>query len=173
MINPAIQTSAVVLQSYVGGPLVFPRTSGRSGISLWRAGPRRCPTRMAVPFLERTTHVEVIWRRGRARGARHLLSSCDVEPTRPRFRHAELLAAAPPLHPLAAGVVPVAPRPRDLLAAAPPLHPLAAGVVPPAAAAVPPAHAPPPLSSSTPRWSEAWRAKTSISRCEKSGPPRP
>ena len=39
------RTPAAALQSYVGGPWVFPRTSGRLGISSWRATLRRCPDR--------------------------------------------------------------------------------------------------------------------------------
>ena len=93
------RTSVAAFCCHVGGPLVFPRTSERLDILPWRATPRRCPDRTAMLFLGRTARVGLAWQWGRVRGARHLLSSCDprgVEPSRPRFRRAELSAPVPP-----------------------------------------------------------------------------
>jgi len=91
----------VVLQGRVGGPLVAPRTSGRLGISPWRATLRHCPGRMARLLLRRTAHVEVAWRWGRVRGARHLPSSCDhhgAEPSRPWCKGLSALVPLPAWH---------------------------------------------------------------------------
>ena len=49
-----------------------------------------------VTLLRRTAHAEVAQRWGRARGARHLLSSCDAEPACPRFRLTVLPAFVSP-----------------------------------------------------------------------------
>jgi len=90
-----------MLQGRVGGPLVSPRTSGRLGISLWRATLRHCPNRTARLFLRRTTYVEVAWRWGRVRGARNLPSSCDprgAEPSCPWCTGLSALVPSPAWH---------------------------------------------------------------------------
>ena len=96
----AARTSVVVLHCRVGGPLVFPRTSGRLDILFWRVMPRRCPARTAALLLWRITHTEVASCRARARRA-HCLpsSSCGsrgVGPSYPRFQGAGLSAPASP-----------------------------------------------------------------------------